>query len=69
MIIYLNNAEREIQEGITCADLMQQASNPTGAASALIWVNGTQVPKDKMETIVLQDGDKVNIIGGFNYGG
>ncbi len=69
MIIKFNNTDKEVKDGITCYELMQETSVPGGAPAALLWRNGAQVRPDQMKTTVIEEGDSINIIGGFKFGG
>jgi thiamine biosynthesis protein ThiS len=60
MRIWVNDLERQVRDGLTVADLLEQDGEPAG--HVLVEVNGAFLPVQRYASRVLQDGDRVEVI-------
>jgi len=60
MQLFINGQEQEVKPNITVSDLLKQLQ--INSAAIALELNLNIVPKNQFETIVLKEGDKLEII-------
>ena len=60
MQIIINGLERQVRQGLTVAELLTAEQEPRD--HVLVEVNGAYVPAGEYEGLVLQAGDRVELI-------
>jgi sulfur carrier protein len=68
MKVFVNGEERELVEGATVTDLVEQAGAPAGGRGVAVAVDSQVVPRSEWERTKLSAGQRVELVAAIQGG-